>query len=107
MGVERSEHLFLYESYLAATANILGILYGLNRLYHPGKLKGVAWVIERMTIKPPRLRERLENLFRLEPEAAVTALYTLIDEVLSLVETHLPGLSTAGARNRPGMKLRQ
>jgi nucleotidyltransferase-like protein len=46
MGVDRSERLFLYESYLAAVENILGVLYGLNRRYHPGKLKGVAWMIE-------------------------------------------------------------
>jgi hypothetical protein len=107
MGVDRAERLFLYESYLASTENILGMLYGLNRRYHPGKLKGVAWVVDQMTIKPPELLRRLEQLFQLEPRTAVAELYSLIEETLALVERHRPNIDTSKARDRLGMVLRR
>lgn len=107
MGVERGEMLFVYQTFIEATENIINLLCGLNRIYPSGKLKGVAWTIGKMAIKPDNLLSRLESLFTLAPAAAVDSLYDLIGEVLSLVEEHMPEVSTTRARTVLGMELRK
>lgn len=54
--------------------NILGVLLGLNRFYHPVNavpLKGMDKLIEKMAIAPQNLSFRLQQLFREEPETAI------------------------------------
>jgi hypothetical protein len=105
MGIERGETLFVYESLIQAADNIVTILCGVNRIYPPGKLKGMRWTIEKMSVAPERLADRLESLFGVDERTAVDDLYALIDETLDLVERHLPEVSTARAREVIGMKL--
>jgi hypothetical protein len=107
MGLERHDLLFVYESFLEGAGNIIGVLCGVNRLYHPGKLKGPRWVIDQMTIRPERLLERLESLFRTEPATAVEELYNLIEETLAIVEREMPEISTARVRSVIAMVLRK
>ncbi len=52
MGADRDERLFLAEELLNNQKNLLGVFYGLNKLYHPGKVKGVAWAISKMISNP-------------------------------------------------------
>jgi hypothetical protein len=107
MGRDRDEWLFFYEALLEAEQNILGILCGLNRLYHPGKVKGVAWTIGKMAIKPPELLLRLEQILRGEPGLAIGRLRELLDEMLALVDAHMPEVSTARTRTVLAMELRK
>jgi hypothetical protein len=107
MGVERGEWLFVYEALLEAEQNILGILCGLNRLYHPGKVKAIGWTIDKMNVKPPDLLARLERILRGDAGAAVGPLNELIEETLALVETHMPEISTARTREVLAMRLRK
>jgi hypothetical protein len=107
MGLDRDEWLFFYEALLEAEQNILGILCGLNRLYHPGKVKGIAWTIGKMAIRPPDLLPRLEQILRGEPGLAIGRLRELLKETLALIDSRLPEVSTVRTRTVLAMELRK
>jgi hypothetical protein len=107
MGHDRDEWLFFYEALLEAEQNILGILCGLNRLYHPGKVKGIAWTIGKLAIKPPDLLPRLEQILRGDSSLAIGRLRELLEETLALVDDHMPEVSTVRTRTVLAMELRK
>jgi hypothetical protein len=89
---------------LEAAFNLLGVLAGLNRLYFTRfQFKRTRAYISRMKLAPDRLADRLESLFRLEPESAAAELGRLVQETLALVEAELPGFDT-GMRFPPGTR---
>lgn len=102
MGFARNDMIFVQETLLDTTGNIFNILCGLNHIYPPGKLKGMAWSIGKMKYAPPKLLSRLENLFQLsytDSNVTVAELYALIDETLTLVEVHMGHIDTSRTRN--------
>jgi hypothetical protein len=107
MGLDRGEWLFFYEALLEAEQNILGILCGLNQLYHPGKVKGIAWTIAKLVITPPDPLSRFEQILRGDAGLAVGRLRELLDETLALVDAHMPEVSTARTRAVLAMELRK
>jgi hypothetical protein len=107
MGVERNEVIFLQEELLNAVQNIFGVLCGLNQLYHPGKIKGLHYTVAKMTLTPPNIATRLPALFEVDMQTAVNDLKTLIEETISLVETHLPHIDIAPTRKLFTMQLRK
>lgn len=107
MGVDRGDKLFYYETLLEIFGNIIGILCGLNKMYHPGKLKGVEWTIENMNIKPDNFFNRYSNVFDVNKSAAVAEIYSLVRETFNLIDTYLPEVSTERARALLEMKLRK
>jgi predicted nucleotidyltransferase len=100
MVAQRGDLLFLYQIFTEAERNILGVLMGLNRLYHWGEYKRLEALSAHLPIAPPNLVERLHGVLRDEPIEAARQLHTLIEETFGLVETHLPHLDIAEARNR-------
>jgi predicted nucleotidyltransferase len=89
----RDAELWRLDMLLEAAFNLLGVLAGLNRLYFTRfQLKHVRALIAKMEFAPPRLADRLESLFRLEPDAAATELERLVEETRALVATELPDL---------------
>src|SRR5262249_55818605 len=92
--------LWLYEIFTEAEKNILGVLLGLNRLYHYGEYKRMDVYLERMTIAPPNLSMRLKKVLRTEPAEAVAQLDTLIEETFALVERHLPQVEITEIKKR-------
>jgi hypothetical protein len=102
----RDATLWTQQALLEAAQNILGVLAGLNRLYYTTfQFKRMRSFIGKMQHAPPDLGERLESLFRLEPQAAAAQLESLVRETLDLVETHMPQVDTARARRRLGQRL--
>jgi hypothetical protein len=101
--VERDDLLPLYDLYCQMERQILGILFGLNRLYlpHPNG-KWLERLAREMTLCPPALVVRLKQVFRLAPRSGARLLQELLDETLSLVETHMPEIDTAEAREALG-----
>jgi len=102
-GVQRNDLLFLTDEFLIATKNIIGVLLGLNRLYHPVRaapLKGMDKLIQKMNTAPDNLSFRLKQLFREEPHTAVTKLGELIEETFTLVKIHMPEVDTIEAKKR-------
>lgn len=107
MGVERNEVIFLQEEMLNGVQNIFGVLCGLNKLYHPGKIKGLDYTVAKMQIAPPNLASRLPALFEVDMQTAVSNLKTLIEETIILVETHMPHIDTAPTWQLFNMQLRK
>ena len=102
-GVKRDDVLFLTDELLQAVKNIMGVLLGLNRFYHPVNsvpFKGMDKFINKMAIAPNNLSCRLQQIFREEPHTAVTHLGELIDETFALVEKYLPEVDTTEAWQR-------
>jgi Nucleotidyltransferase domain len=99
-AADRDDLLFLYEILTEAERNVLGVLMGLNRVYHWGEYKRMDSFLARLPIAPNDLSARLKAILRAEPNAAVQQLGTLIDETFALVEMHMPQVNVAEARQR-------
>ncbi|HEV8655407.1 MAG TPA: nucleotidyltransferase domain-containing protein [Candidatus Limnocylindria bacterium] len=88
---KRDAELWRLDMLLEGAFNLLGVLAGLNRLYFTRfQLKGTRAYIAKMTLAPARLAERLESLFRLDPESAAAELGRLVEETGALVAAELP-----------------
>jgi hypothetical protein len=79
----------LYENKCAIVRRLLNILFGLNRIYHPG-FKWTRYWAEEMSIKPSRFFNRLERVFQADAVSGIHELRQLVEEVLALVEGTLP-----------------
>ena len=83
--------------------NVLGILAGLNRLYFTTfQFKKMRSFVDEMQVKPDRLADRLDELFLLSHAAAAASLERLVDEVVALVERHMPDVDVAVVKRRVG-----
>jgi hypothetical protein len=107
MAAGRGDRVWLQELLLEQEKKLLGILCGLNRIYHHGEFKRLDRLIARMAIVPPELEERLLRVLRAEPLEAVGQVERLIQETLELVDRHLPQVDTWQARqpSRFGVEL--
>jgi len=106
MAEERSDNLFYTESIVEMIGNMIGILCGLNKMYHPGKLKGLEWTIDQMKIKPKNFYSRYNEVL-LNRDNAIENGYILVKETLDLIDKHLPEVSTERNRNLLDLKLRK
>jgi hypothetical protein len=104
---ERDAELWRLDVLLEAAFNLLGVLAGLNRLYFTRfELKRMRTLVAKMERAPPRLADRLESLFHLDPAAAAAELERLVEETRRLVSSEFPDLELAvprsfRARQRP------
>lgn len=98
MGAARNDSLFLTELFLEDQKRALSVLCGLNRCYHPGKLKGLRSLLPELPLRPPRLLERFEQVYRLPPNQAVPGHRALIEEIIELIETEMPEIDTEQQR---------
>lgn len=86
---ERREIPLLYENHCAIVRWLLNLLFGLNRIYHPG-FKWIAYWVEAMALKPLGLFERLERVFQSDPLSGTRELRQLVQETFELVDQHVP-----------------
>jgi len=94
--LKRKDWLMLYDVICEVQRNIFGVLFGLNRMYvHHPAFKWMPNNVERMSIKPENLYERMANTLIGKPEYSVQELEVLIEELLHLVEQHAPELHIA------------
>jgi hypothetical protein len=100
MAAARGDLLWFYEILTEAERNILGILMGLNRVYHWGEYKRMDALLATLKTAPANLSTHLKGMLRAEPEEAAKALEALIEEIFALVETHLPQVDTTAAKQR-------
>lgn len=107
MTVGRGDILYYYDSIVEMTGNIIGILCGLNKFYHPGKLKGVEHTIDKMRIKPRDFIKRYNNILISEKYAALKELFNLVRETFNLIDEHLPEVNTKRSREVLEMVLRK
>jgi predicted nucleotidyltransferase/septum formation topological specificity factor MinE len=100
MVAERGDLLWLYQLLVKAEENLMGVMFGLNHMYHTADFKRLDWVISKMHTTPPDFANRLKVVLRSEPQAAVQQLVKLQEETLALVEQHMPEVDTTRVRQR-------
>jgi hypothetical protein len=97
----RDATIWRHEMLVQAAQNLMGILAGLNGLYYTSfQFKRMGRFIDSMAIVPPRLAERVEELFGAETERSGAVLEALVRDTLSLVDAHMPSVDTAPHRAR-------
>lgn len=107
MAAGRGDLLWFYEELVTWQKNMLGILLGLNRLYHPHDFKHMDWLIGQMTHAPENLSSRLKSALRADPLTGVHEMSQLIDETMDLIDAHMPDVDTSDKRqrfHRPAMR---
>jgi hypothetical protein len=85
-----------------AVRNILGVLLGLNRIYPEHDFKRMGALLERMTIAPAGIDARIRNVMRCQYIESTNELSGLIEDVLALVEEHMPEVDTTEVRAKIG-----
>jgi predicted nucleotidyltransferase len=93
----RQDLLLLYESYSFAQKRILTLLFGLNRLYHPG-FKWIDQRIQALSFTLPELSFRLRQMWSYEPMTGTRLLHALIEEAFTLIDLQMPEVDTRQAR---------
>jgi hypothetical protein len=89
-----------------AAFNLLAVLSALNRLYFARfQLKRMRKLVDAMSLAPPRLAGRLEQLFQLPAREAADELGRLVVETRGLVHAELPDLELP-LRRPPGTAVR-
>ncbi len=86
---ERLEIPMLYENNCAIVRWLLNLLFGVNRIYHPG-FKWTRYWVEEMSIKPSGFFNRLERVFQSDAVSGTLELRKLVEETFELVERTLP-----------------
>jgi predicted nucleotidyltransferase len=107
MAIERGDELYLREYLIIAIDKIMWVLCGLNKMYHPGKLKGIEHRINKMKIKPDNLMKRCKKVINGKNVEAIEQLYKLIRDTVDLVDRYKPDVSTKRVRKVLEMKLRR
>jgi predicted nucleotidyltransferase len=97
---ERDDLLLLYEDFIETERNIIGVLLGLNRVYHPVSFKRIDSLVTKLSIAPNDLSVRLKRIFLDDPDHAVEQLEKLIEETFALVASHMPDLDVRAAWNK-------
>lgn len=99
MLLERDDLPLVYTAFQQATWRILGMLLGLNRVYHPG-LKWVDRHVAALKVAPPDLAARFKQMFRSEPLVGAHLMRELIEETFALVEQHAPEVDISEAKQQ-------
>lgn len=107
MMVERDEPLWFYERTMADANNMTAVLCALNRVYHPGKWKGIIETMATLPIQPPSFIPRVLSLFKSPLPAAAAELEALVAQTYGLVEQHMPHIDTRTSKERYNMILRR
>lgn len=98
---ERQDLLRFYDLLGKNLKSVLGILLGLNRLYHPHPLfKSLDRMVGRMSLSPPSLLSRLRETLSSPPEGGLRQIEQLIGDAFLLVESHMPEAAVGPAKER-------
>jgi hypothetical protein len=99
MLAERGEIPLMYENNCPSTRNLINILFGLNRIYHPG-FKWTRQLFQHAPLQPTDFFARLEQVFKSAPVEGTRELRSLIEETFDLIEAHLPEVEIEPHRTR-------
>jgi hypothetical protein len=95
----------LYESFLDIGRRLLLTLMGLNRVWaftdNPN-FKGHKSVVDGFELQPDRFADRLGRLLQSHAFHGIRGFVDLVEDVLTLVEVHMPAVSTMGEREMLG-----
>jgi predicted nucleotidyltransferase len=98
---ETQDVFHLHEGYLDIGRRLVLSLMGLNRVWaftDNTDFKGLKPFADRLTFKPPDFVHRLGQAFQTNPPSRIHGFVDLFEEVLELIETHLPAVATQNER---------
>lgn len=99
--LNREDWHMLYKVMVGVQTNIMGILFGLNRLYvHHPAFKWQKHTIGMMKIIPYHANERMENIFLHHPKDGIAELEAIIEDVYQLIHLEVPNIVLTNAVNR-------
>jgi hypothetical protein len=99
--IEREDWLMLYKVIVSVQTNLMGILFGLNRLYvHHPAFKWLKHSLKAMKIVPRDAFHRFSSILLNHPKDSVSELEELIKEVYELVRIEFPSLDLSDAMDK-------
>ena len=91
--LKREDWLMLYKVIVSVQTNLMGILFGLNRIYvHHPAFKWQKHSLEAMKIVPNNAFNRFKSILLTHPKESVSELEEIIQEVYELIRTEYPSL---------------
>ena len=99
MLAKRDDFPLVRHNLAALSTRLFILLCALNHGYYPGH-KWVARHISTMHILPPAYLARLQFALTAPLPEAVSEFETLVEDIIGLVDIHLPGVDTVAVRTR-------
>ena len=99
-GLVRNDLVYLAEKKLKNQEKLLAIWCGLNRMYYPGKTKGLINTLSQMKMKPNNAEFQMMNLWRVPAEESINILSDLIEDTFDLIELYRSDLVVSEARQQ-------
>lgn len=100
-GFNRDDLLFYNDGLCLMFKKILGILAGINRVYFSiEEPRWISYEVEQMAIRPKDTWDRMKRALLNPGPQAVEILEGLINDVMGLVEQHMPEMNIAEIRSR-------
>ncbi len=99
MLAQRDDYPLVRRNLTALSYKLFTILCGLNRKYYPGH-KWLPYHLRMMEILPTDFLERLPAALAAPLPQAVSEFESMIEDVMALVEAHLPHVDTLPVRSR-------
>lgn len=88
----RGDLPLVYHSFNEAIFQVISMLMGLNRIYHPG-MKWLRHSLAEMQVLPHHLSERIEEVYTASPRDGLSVVRAFVLETYDLAAEHLPHLS--------------
>lgn len=96
--LKREDWLMLYKVIVSVQTNLMGILFGLNKLYvHHPAFKWQKHSLEAMKIVPRNIFNRFTSILLNHPNESVSELEDIIKEIYELIKTEYPSLDLSEA----------
>lgn len=96
--LKRKDWLMLYKVIVSVQTNLMGILFGLNKLYvHHPAFKWQKHSLEAMKIVPRNIFNRFTSILLNHPNESVSELEDIIKEIYELIKTEYPSLDLSEA----------
>ncbi|QTM98218.1 DUF4037 domain-containing protein [Sediminibacillus dalangtanensis] len=97
----REDWLMLYKVITSVQSNIMGMLFGLNRLYvHHPAFKWQKRTLERMKIAPKNISRILPSVFIAPPEESIRELEGVLQEIYGLIQRTHPEIDLTSVMER-------
>ena len=107
-GLKRGEVVFFYDAVCQTVKRLMAILSGLNgRYFAVYEPRWIDYELSKMSIKPDRMWERIQNLYEIDRYQALDQMEQLIREVVDLVKLHMPQVDMTQFNKWDALEIRE
>lgn len=101
----RRDWLMFYQLLITAQKHVMGMLFGLNRMYvHHPAFKWHKFSLKEMTLRPPAIVKRLHAVYFSPPEVALTEMENIVQDVFQIILDEFPEERFAFSRQNIKLK---